>query len=191
MNKNSYLLLLIVAIGLALVAFLLVSPKSNTTQVITQPSPIAVASPLPSDTQVLGARTKLANCVAQNGLPDPECTPGAVIPTATKDQICVSGYSNSVRNVPTSIKNEVFREYNIATHQPGEYEVDHLISLELGGSNDISNLFPEAAEPRPGYHEKDKVENYLHKQVCDGVIYLQEAQQKISKNWLEVYNQIK
>ena len=33
------------------------------------------------------------------------------------------------------------------------------MSLELGGSNDIKNLWPEAALPTPGFHEKDAVED--------------------------------
>jgi hypothetical protein len=69
----------------------------------------------------------------------------------------------------------------------GQYEVDHFVSLELGGSNDISNLFPEAAEPKPGFHEKDRVENYLHDQVCRGALTLAEAQREIATNWLAVY----
>jgi hypothetical protein len=62
-----------------------------------------------------------------------------------------------------------------------------LISLELGGSNDISNLWPEAADPTPGFHQKDQVENYLHKQVCDGKLSLKQAQQEIATDWLQVY----
>jgi hypothetical protein len=76
-------------------------------------------------------------------------------------------------------------------HTPGEYEVDHLVSLELGGSNDLSNLWPEAAEPKPGFHEKDKVENYLHDQVCSGALSLEEAQTTIATNWLSVLPQLK
>ena len=45
---------------------------------------------------------------------------------------------------------EVYREYGIVERTTGEYEVDHLVALEDGGSNDIANLWPEAAEPRPG-----------------------------------------
>ena len=96
----------------------------------------------------------------------------------------MSGYSSSVRNVPTSEKDQVYAEYGIVHRTTGEFEVDHLISLELGGSNDISNLWPEAASPKPGFHEKDKVENYLHDQVCRGAISLQAAQQEIATNWL-------
>jgi hypothetical protein len=131
------------------------------------------------------ASAKTAGCVASNDLPDSSCTPGAIIPTATKAQICVSGYSSTVRNVPVAEKNAVYAEYGITSHTAGQYEVDHLISLELGGSNDITNLWPEAANPVPGFHQKDAFENQLHKEVCDGTISLAEAQKEIATNWLQ------
>ncbi len=140
-----------------------------------------------SNASAIGERTKTSDCVSADGLPDAACTPGAIFPDATKDMICEPGYSSQVRNVPDSVKNEAYAEYGITHHSAGEYEVDHLISLELGGSNDIANLWPEPAEPRPGFHEKDKVENYLHKQVCDGTVTLQEAQSQIAHHWLDVY----
>ena len=37
---------------------------------------------------------------------------------------------------------------------------------------------------------KDKVENYLHDQVCSGAMPLQEAQTEIATNWLAVYNRM-
>lgn len=134
------------------------------------------------------APTKTVGCVAVNDLPDTACTPGAVIKTATKGQVCVSGYSSTVRNVPVSEKNAVYVEYGIANHIAGEYEVDHLISLELGGSNDIANLWPEAANPMPGFHQKDTFENKLHAEVCAGTMSLGEAQKEIATNWLQFYN---
>jgi hypothetical protein len=137
-----------------------------------------------------GVQTKTSGCQAHSGLPDAACTPGAIFADATTDQICQSGYASSVRNVPTSEKNAVYAEYGISSHYTGEYEVDHLVSLELGGSNDIANLWPELASPTPGFHEKDKVENYLHDQVCSGKIALHDAQVEIATNWLQVYQQI-
>jgi len=136
----------------------------------------------------IGQRTKTSGCQANGALPDSACTPGAIISTATKAQVCQPGYARDVRNVPESEKNQVYAAYGIKSHKAGEYEVDHLISLELGGSNDIANLWPEPASPRPGFHEKDKVENYLHDQVCSGKMSMQEAQEKIATNWLDVYN---
>lgn len=136
---------------------------------------------------VLGQQTKTADCVSHGALQDKACTPGSIFQTATKDDICRLGYAKSVRNVPQEEKNQVYAEYGILSYHSGEYEVDHLISLELGGSNDIANLWPEPADPRPGFHEKDKVENYLHDQVCNGTLSLQQAQSEIANDWLKVY----
>lgn len=171
-------LLLLVVIG-----FFVFSHYENRAQ--NQPAAQVASN---NSTAVLGARTKTGGCIARGALPDADCTPGTIIPTATKEQICVPGYSKTVRSVSAATKQQVFEEYGIATHTPGEYEVDHLVSLELGGSNDIANLWPESADPPPGFHEKDVVENQLHDQICSGKISLSEAQQQISANWLDAYH---
>jgi hypothetical protein len=137
-----------------------------------------------------GHPSKTTGCKVNSAFQDTSCTPGDTLPNVTKADICKSGYASSVRNVPESEKNQVYAEYGIASHTTGQYEVDHLISLELGGSNEISNLFPEAASPVPGFHEKDKVENYLHGQVCSGAISLQAAQLLIATNWIDAYQQM-
>ena len=180
-----------VLIGSLLIALLLgACNPSVTTATPLPPSPVATTPTPQPGGHVIGQRTKTTGCVANYGLPDTACTPGAIFADVTKDQVCVSGYSSGVRNVPDSEKNQVYAEYGIASHTTGEYEVDHLISLELGGSNDIANLWPEPAEPRPGFHEKDKVENYLHEQVCSGKMSLQDAQYKIATNWLAIYQSL-
>ena len=135
-----------------------------------------------------GKPTKTTGCQANGALQDQACTPGDIIPDATKDKICAPGYAGSVRNVTQSTKDQVYAAYGVTTHTSGQYEVDHLVSLELGGSNDISNLWPEPATPKPGFHEKDRVENYMHDQVCNGNIPLRQAQIEIATNWLAVYN---
>ena len=130
------------------------------------------------------------SCRISGPYPDPKCTPGAAFSNVTAADVCASGYSSSVRDVSTTEKNQVYAEYGITSHTTGQYEVDHFISLELGGSNDISNLWPEPAKPTPGFHEKDKVENYLHGQLCSGKITLAQAQQDISIKWLTIYNSV-
>lgn len=124
-------------------------------------------------------------------LPDPRLTPGATLPVTARD-VCVRGYSKKVRNVPESEKQAVYREYGILSHKPGEYEVDHLISLELGGSNAQANLWIEAYDLNAGglqmgAHEKDKAENATHAAVCAGKITLQEAQKQIAADWTVLY----
>lgn len=134
--------------------------------------------------------TTTGSCVIDGAYPDPRCTPGAAFSDVTAAEVCTSGYSSSVRDVPESEKNQAYAEYGITSHTTGQYEVDHFIPLEIGGSNDIANLWPEAASPTPGFHEKDKVENYLHSQVCSGQMTLSQAQQAIAANWLTIYNNV-
>ncbi len=152
------------------------------------PGTLTAQPPTTGTAPGLGQRTKTSGCVSANGLPDAACTPGAIFPTATVGEICKPGYTTQVRDVPIEVKDQVYAEYGIASHEPGQYEVDHLIALELGGSNDISNLWPEPADPRPGFHEKDQLENYLHDQVCSGTLPLQQAQLEIATNWLAAYH---
>lgn len=120
-------------------------------------------------------------------LPNAQLTPGDVLTTDVQT-ICVPGYTQTVRNVPQAVKEQVYREYGIASHQPGEYEVDHLISLELGGSNSIRNLWPESYLARPlNAHVKDALEDRLHDLVCAGTLPIQTAQKAIAQNWVTAY----
>jgi hypothetical protein len=76
-------------------------------------------------------------------LPDPVLTPGDALDVTVKD-ICTPGYTKKVRDVPESVKREVYAEYGITSHKPYEYEIDHLKSLELGESSAKKNLWPQA-----------------------------------------------
>jgi len=134
-----------------------------------------------------GIQIKTSHCIVST-LPDYACSPGAVLTTNTK-VICVSGYTKTVRDVSTTTKKVVFKEYDIPYTQHSNYEVDHIVSLELGGSNDISNLYPESYLIKDNARVKDKFENYLHKEVCNGTIAIDEAQKEISSDWLTYYNQ--
>lgn len=121
--------------------------------------------------------------------PDPQLTPGATL-AVTTDDLCVPGYTQMVRDVPVEVKREVYAEYGITHHEPGEYEVDHLISLELGGSNSIKNLWPESYETQPwNAHVKDALEDELHRRVCSGELDLKTAQHDISTSWIQAYKQ--
>jgi len=118
-------------------------------------------------------------------LPDSIKTPGVFIHDATAETICHKGYSATVRHVTDKQKNDVFKEYEL--ERSGSYEVDHLISLELGGSNDTRNLWPESYNGIWGARIKDALENRLHNLVCDGKLSLREAQLAISTNWIKAY----
>ena len=119
-------------------------------------------------------------------LPDPKLTPGVFIADATVDKICVKGYSSGVRHVTSEQKDDAFKEYNI-TRDGVDFEVDHLISLELGGSNDTRNLWPQTYHGQWNAHTKDALENRLHELICMGKLDLRTAQYDISHNWIQAY----
>ena len=86
------------------------------------------------------------------------------------------------------MKRQVYAEYGITEHHAGDYEVDHLISLELGGSNSIKNLWPESYRTSPwNARVKDRLEDKLHQLVCSGQLDLKTGQQAIASNWIEAY----
>ena len=115
--------------------------------------------------------------------PNPSLTPGAVL-TTDASTICAPGYASGVRDVSTATKEQVYAEYGVSYPQPlGAYEVDHFIPLEIGGSNDIKNLWLEPATPTPGFHQKDQFENFEHGQVCNGKISVAEAQSRMVSDW--------
>jgi hypothetical protein len=98
------------------------------------------ASHVPPMARTTPTPTPAAHCHVRGALPDPVCTPGAVF-SVTSERVCQPGYARSVRNVPASEKTAVYREYGITQHALGTYEIDHLISLELGGSNDKASKY--------------------------------------------------
>ena len=119
--------------------------------------------------------------------PDSTKTPGATLAVTVQD-ICTPGYSHKVRNVPGEVKEQVYESYGIPSHEPGEYEIDHLISLELGGSNSARNLWPESYWTAPwNAHVKDVLENTLHREVCAGRLPLATAQHDIATDWIAAY----
>ncbi len=120
-------------------------------------------------------------------LPDPHCTPGSIDPDVTagniRSTICKSGWTAKVR--PPESQTEAFK-FDVAyphygTPQSERTELDHLVPLELGGSNDATNLWPEYP-PTP--NPKDKVEDALNAAVCEGRVSLTAAQDAIASNWL-------
>jgi hypothetical protein len=121
-------------------------------------------------------------------LPDAKYSPGDAART-DKAQLCPVAHTSARRNVTAQEKKAVCMEYGISAAKctGRNYEIDHIISLELGGSNDVKNLFPQPWMPRPGAHEKDKVENWLHAQVCSDKITLHAAQAFIAKDWYRLY----
>lgn len=136
-------------------------------------------------------RARVVDAAAGLFLPDPVCTPGAVDPAVTEGNlastICKSGYTATVR-APASDTNKTkalsLSQYGQTRATSTEY--DHLISLQLGGTNAVSNLWPEPNRAgAPGTtNPKDAVETRLNKAVCSHRVTLAAAQKAIARNWV-------
>jgi hypothetical protein len=125
-------------------------------------------------------------------LPDPALTPG-VVRNLTLDQICNTKWGLDHRAVTAKMKSQVYARYHMKPYHgecalsPRGCEVDHLISRELGGADDILNLWPQPYGGPCNAVNKDRLENRLHKLVCSKAISLKEAQKAISLNWINAY----
>jgi hypothetical protein len=118
--------------------------------------------------------------------PDPQLTPGAVL-TTDPATICVPGYAKTVRHTSGKLKAQVYRAYRIDKNA-GHFEVDHLISLELGGADVAANLWPESYDTMPwNAHLKDRLEHRLNALVCTRKLSLEEAQRAIAEDWIAAY----
>ena len=129
--------------------------------------------------------------------PNPALTPGALNPRVTQadiaSTICVPGFTRGIRppeHYTERLKREGIRAYGYTDRRLRDYEEDHLISLELGGSPDSPrNLWPEPHHVIGGWgsYAKDRLENRLHRLVCTGRLPLARAQYEISHEWISAY----
>lgn len=156
---------------------------------IQQNENTSIATPSPPE---LSSSTIPTGChIVDGGLPDPRCTPGAINPSITQDNIrntiCVPGYTKTVRppaSYTTPLKIRLMQSYGF-TDSRSNYELDHLIPLEIGGNPyDVRNLWPEPGYGEYNFHIKDRYENYLNNAVCSGSLSLSDAQKDIATNWI-------
>jgi hypothetical protein len=148
----------------------------------------------PGEPVLLAPRTQTTGCKL-GPTPDPACSPGAYAKKLTKRVICAGKgifTTDDYRYVPDSEKRDVEAAYGMdATKNYGKsLEIDHIVSLELGGSNDIANLFPEGKYAHPGYKIKDALETRVAHMVCNGKIGLRTAQRRIATDWPGLYKDV-
>lgn len=119
-------------------------------------------------------------------VPRRQLTPGAVRSVAKSD-VCAGSFQQAFV-VPVALQRRVFEEYGIRNARPDAYEVDYLITPELGGAADIRNLWPEPYSATVwNARVKDALEDRLHRMVCDGDLDLATAQHDISTDWIAAY----
>lgn len=127
-------------------------------------------------------------------LPDPSLTPGDIRAGCTAETLRDPKFrTGDVRDVPESVKRAVCKAYGVA--YPFDGEIDHLISLELCGSNDQKNLWPEPKSVviggvEYGFRVKDVTENAAAKAVKAGTLSLFDAQSMIRTDWTKLHDKL-
>jgi hypothetical protein len=136
-----------------------------------------------------------------NTMPDYGKTPGVLRdPPLTLEEICHTKWGMDARAVNSSMKRSVYQHYGFTgpkdprciPDHPGSptaktCEIDHLISRELGGADDVRNLWPQPYGGPWNAHDKDRLENDLHKDVCADRMALDAAQAAIRDDWQAAY----
>lgn len=118
---------------------------------------------------MIGVLVAVLAVFAHPGAVDPRVTPATIHET-----ICRPGYSASVRP-PVSYTAPIKRRL-LAGRDPAAYQLDHLIPLEVGGApRALANL---RLEPIVLAHQKDDLEDSLHRDVCAGRVGLRAAQRQ-------------
>jgi len=101
--------------------------------------------------------------------------------------ICVSGYAKTVRPASAftqGVKAKLLREAGLDESRMPDFELDHIVPLELGGHpRKLANLRLQAWEGEHGAKRKDALENRLHNLVCRQEMTLSEAQFCIADDW--------
>jgi Putative zinc-finger len=120
-------------------------------------------------------------------VPNSDLTPGVTRPVGLAD-ICPRRESDLDPAVPPSVRRVVFKEYGIADVPSKDYQVDYLINPQLGGTDDIRNLWPQPYGTTVwNARAKDALEDRLYQMVCSKQIDLASAQRDIARDWISAY----
>jgi hypothetical protein len=121
-----------------------------------------------------------------DALPVAMLTPGATW-DVTVEELCGGG-AQPQRPVPAAVQQQVVRSYGMERVPATEYELDYLITPELGGAADAQNIWPQRYRSRTwNAHVKDQLEELLPRLVCTGAVPLSAAQRDIAVDWIGAY----
>ena len=118
--------------------------------------------------------------------------PPKAIRTTNKADICTT-HTSIIRNVSEALKGKIYGRQGIPANHQGicnglrGCEVDHRISLEIGGSNDPENLIVAPYFGGCNMAQKDVLENKLHKLICSNQISVEQAQDYLYNHWQDAY----
>ena len=118
-------------------------------------------------------------------LPVASLTPGAVA-DLTVAQLCAG--ERPPRVVSDAARRQVLRDYRMEHVPDRSYELDALITPELGGTPVPANLWPQMYDsPVWNAYVKDQLEDLLSAMVCRREIELARAQKDIALDWVAAY----
>jgi len=118
-------------------------------------------------------------------LPVSSITPGATWEVSL-EELCAS--SPHVRPITAAMRAEVVHAYGVEAVSADQYELDYLITPELGGATDARNLWPQKyASPIWNARVKDELERLLPQLVCDHQLDLATAQRDMASDWVAAY----
>lgn len=124
---------------------------------------------------------------AEGPRPRTAITPGETRPI-TLEEVCRYPAAEVVSpDIPASVQSQVFAAYGIKGPQTSQFEVDYLITPDLGGAESMRNLWPQPYSARWNARVKDKLEQRLHELVCGGKLDLATAQRDIAVDWIAAY----
>ena len=120
-------------------------------------------------------------------LPRGDLTPGVARDVALGD-ICGGDPRVALRPIPADVHRSVFDAYGADYGRADDYELDQLITPELGGTQDPANLWPQTyTSTQWNAWVKDELERLLHQRVCEGSMTLAAAQQEMASDWIAAY----
>jgi len=135
---------------------------------------------------VRGLLTRAGAPIEAGALPIPALTPGATA-RVTADDLC-AGRGPTKEEIAPDVRQAVLRDYGMDGLPESDYELDYLITPELGGSSDRRNLWPERYGARVwNARVKDQLEQLLPPLVCRGAVDLSTAQRDIAVDWIAAY----
>jgi|SRR5919202_3026801 hypothetical protein len=138
---------------------------------------LALASPVIARSKPKHTPTRAE--VLRYALPNSVLTPGQVSSSLRESDVCQGEKKGRNQH-----KGTVLKRYGISPSDAEKYWIDHLVPLELGGTSDISNLWPQPIEEEK---VKDKLENRLKQNVCGGSLTLKKAQFLLIQDWRAAY----
>ena len=127
---------------------------------------------------IIGLLISATAALAQDALlPNPKLTPGRV---AERDK--------DRRGVAVAMEQKVFARYRLPWARRGEFKIDHLIPLELGGADTLDNLWPQSVRVKPyDADRKEQLTEVLLTKIARRQMTLAQAQEEIRRDWIDAF----